>query len=107
MLLLAKGKKCKILGKGGGFMAQAFAEYLRSRRIRLSDLARDAGLKHSTTLFHWKQGDVLAPYRPNVIKVAEALKITTDELFALIEESYYRAHPEERPSDPQPIPDVA
>lgn len=80
-------------------MAQTLADYLRTRHIRPSELARDAGLKYSSTIANWMNGTVRAPYGPNIKKVADALHVSTDELFALIEESYKRAH-----SDP---PDLA
>ena len=81
-------------------MAETFASYLRRNHIRLSDLARDAGVKSITTLWNWQQGDARAPYRPNVQKVAAALHISPDDLFALIEEGYYEKHPEARPNPP-------
>lgn len=78
-------------------MAQTLARYLSARHIRPSELARAAGLKYSSTIANWMSGEILSPYRPNVEKVAKALGITDDELFTLIEESYYEKNPGKRP----------
>lgn len=81
-------------------MAQlTFAEYVRSQHIRLSELARDAGIKRVTTLYNWRDGNVLLPLRSNVKVVAEKLGVSVDDLFVMIEEGYYRKHPESRPPD--------
>lgn len=78
-------------------MAQDFREYLLKRGLHLSDLAEKAGLKNITMLSAWQRGHVLLPQSKKVRPVADALGIPEDELFALIRESYYRAHPKKRP----------
>lgn len=90
-------------------MTETLATYLSTRHIRPSDLARKAGYKNSSTIANWLEGDVLAPYQPNVERVAKALNISTDTLFDMIAEGYYEKHPQKRPpiqahSDP---PDLA
>lgn len=88
-------------------MAQTLADYLTAQHIRPSDLARDAGLKYSSTIANWMNGDVLAPYRPNVQAVAKALGIPTNELFDLIAESYYTKNPGKRPKGRADPPDAS
>lgn len=80
-------------------MAQDFREYVFSRNLHLSDLAEKAGLKNITMLSAWQRGTVLLPQSKKVKPVADALDIPVERLYALIRESYYRAHPDQRPPE--------
>lgn len=78
---------------------QDFHELRREKKLTQRAIAQASGVK-SPLISEWERGNVLDPRYSAIESVAAAMGIDTRRLYETIKESYYRAHPDERPLDP-------